>query len=701
MFRYLLFFCIFTTLQLHALKLTQEQKAYIKSNPVIKVQNEADYIPVNFNDRGEPKGYSIDYIKLLAAKVGLEVAFVSGHSWHEYLQMIQDKELHVLLNVVKNSQREHYLNFTQPYLKLYPSLFSRKDDRINSLEALKGKVLAVPSGYYFIPYFEKYYPDITILITKDNLSCLNAVASSKADATIGFTYTMRQLLKDHFIDDVELSSGYLHLIDMEQNFERIGVRKDLKILYTILDEAMQSIGYEQTDSIKEKWLGYSSVVAEKNGVRLTKEELAYLKEKKQLRYCIDPSWMPIEGLNGDKHEGMSAEYFDLIKQKLPISLELVQTNSWSQSLQKVINRECDLVSLAMQTKRLKKNMDFTHPYIEIPLVIATKTDEFFISDIELLNNKKVAIVKDYAYYEILKNDYPQIEVVAVKNIKEGLDKTVQSQVYGFVDTLATIGYQFQKNYIGELKIAGKFDQTWQLSIATRNDEPHLVSIFDKILHSIDKKKKKEILDRWISVEYETRMDKTALYKILAAVAIVFSFLLYRQYMLKRYNNKLQYLSSHDTLTHLYNRMHLDKSLDLELQRIERFKQPLSIVIFDIDDFKHINDKYGHQVGDAVIVKVAQILKENTRKIDTLGRWGGEEFMLVATATDCNGAEQIAQKILDRISNEDFKHGIHITMSAGVAQHHEKENQTELFQRADNALYEAKENGKDRVVINCY
>ncbi len=678
--------------------LSEEEQEFVKSHPVITVQNERDYIPVNFNDNGVAKGYSIDFINLVAQKVGLEVEVVGGKNWQEYLDMVQRQELDVLLNAVKNQERSRYMHFTTPYLQLYPSIFSRDGSQLSSIESLYGKVLAVPAGYYFIPYFQKNHPKITILLTRDNLDSLQAVATKKADAAIGLAYTMQQLILDNFIEGIGIS-GIADIEELENHFERLGVRSDMPLLRDILQKGIDSVTYEERNSLKKKWLEFARIDPIEKEVGFTELEKQYLEQKQQIRMCVDPEWMPFESIKGGKHYGMSADYFELIEQKLPIPIKLVPTENWSQSLEYIKDRRCDILSLAMATPQRKKYMDFTAPYLQIPLVIATQNDKFFINDLGALKGKKVGIVKGYAYLELLQNRYPQLELVPVDSVKDGLNKVLHSELFGFIDTLATIGYIFQKEYIGELKIAGKFEQTWDLGVAVRNDHKQLLHIFDKVLLTITPRQKQEILNRWVSINYEQPLDIKYIYQGVAVAAVIILFLLYRQYTLKEYNRKLRYLSTHDNLTGVYNRMHLDRLLDVELERAKRYDEPFCIIVFDVDDFKYINDTHGHQAGDKLLVQLVQIIRDNIRKTDILGRWGGEEFLLICPFSKEEQARVLAQKLLKKVRENCRIEGDGVTMSGGIASFRKGENEKILFARADKALYEAKKNGKNRVVIS--
>ncbi|HLP98805.1 MAG TPA: CHASE domain-containing protein [Sideroxyarcus sp.] len=159
------------------------------------------------------------------------------------------------------------------------------------------------------------------------------------------------------------------------------------------------------------------------------------------------------------------------------------------------------------------------------------------------------------------------------------------------------------------------------------------------------------------------------------------------------------LSITDKLTQLYNRRKLDDALQKEIERSKRFGLPLSVIMFDIDFFKRVNDAYGHQAGDEVLVQVARLLKENVRGIDVPGRWGGEEFLVVCPETDVDGACLLAEKLRAIVAAHEFHPVGHNTCSFGVASRLPDESVDALLGRLDAALYCAKEQGRNRVVVS--
>ena len=250
--------------------------------------------------------------------------------------------------------------------------------------------------------------------------------------------------------------------------------------------------------------------AAENAVLFSEEEQLYLKNKKEITVCIDPDWLPLEALVDGHHVGMTAEYMELFSKIIGIPIRLLATKSWSESIEFARQRKCDIFSLAMATPERETYMTFTSPYLQIPLVMAAKIDTPFIDDISTLTDKKIGMVHGYAFNELLRKRYPQMQIVNVESVGDGLDKVVHGKIFGFIGTLATVGYLIQKDFTGELKVSGKFDERWNLGIGARNDEPLLTQIFNKAIHSLDPAKQQEILNHWIAVRFEQGINYSLL-----------------------------------------------------------------------------------------------------------------------------------------------------------------------------------------------
>lgn len=159
---------------------------------------------------------------------------------------------------------------------------------------------------------------------------------------------------------------------------------------------------------------------------------------------------------------------------------------------------------------------------------------------------------------------------------------------------------------------------------------------------------------------------------------------------------IEKISEEDKLTKVYNRVKLDAALEVESERAMRYEAPLSLVLIDVDYFKSTNDTFGHQAGDSVLVELAEILKTNVRRTDILGRWGGEEFMIICTHTDINGAIEMSEHLRNVIEKYPFKIVGCKTVSLGVTGFKAGDTTESFIKRADTALYNAKKNGRNRV-----
>ncbi len=155
----------------------------------------------------------------------------------------------------------------------------------------------------------------------------------------------------------------------------------------------------------------------------------------------------------------------------------------------------------------------------------------------------------------------------------------------------------------------------------------------------------------------------------------------------------------DSLTSCYNRKMFNDLLTAETKRAERHGTIFSMIIFDVDNFKSVNDTYGHLVGDEVLKTLVTISSKTIRESDNLARWGGEEFTILLPETNLTGAVNVAEKLRSAIAAHDFGEPGHKTCSFGVAQYTLKEKKNTIIYNADLALYHAKNNGKNQVVIS--
>jgi diguanylate cyclase (GGDEF)-like protein/PAS domain S-box-containing protein len=168
--------------------------------------------------------------------------------------------------------------------------------------------------------------------------------------------------------------------------------------------------------------------------------------------------------------------------------------------------------------------------------------------------------------------------------------------------------------------------------------------------------------------------------------------------IKEMEEKLKLLSITDQLTRIYNRVKFNDALKEEIKRLRRYETDLSIIMFDIDHFKSVNDSYGHDVGDKVLVSLVELVKECIRETDVFSRWGGEEFMILLPHTSLENASMLAERIRIKIMKHNFGEVDSVTCSFGVTQINNDDNSETFTKRVDNALYQSKRSGRNRVTV---
>ncbi len=187
--------------------------------------------------------------------------------------------------------------------------------------------------------------------------------------------------------------------------------------------------------------------------------------------------------------------------------------------------------------------------------------------------------------------------------------------------------------------------------------------------------------------------KSVLKAVLLDIVLTLESYHYGKYVLQK---ELEELSVTDHLTRLYNTRKLDEDLAKEIARHNRYGHPLSAIMADVDDFKAVNDRFGHLVGDDVLREAATIIKSNVRNVDLAVRYGGEEFLVLCPDTGLESAHRLAEKLRRFVEVNDFLGVGHVTMSFGTAQHVPAEEGRAFLARADGKLYQAKRQGKNQV-----
>ncbi len=523
------------------LSLTSKEQQWIKTHSV-KIGVE-QWAPILFSNNGtDIDGICGDYTKLIIKRTGLKVNIVSD-SWDKLLSDFKDKKLDILPDVYSTEKRKKFGIFSDGYVKIKDAIYVQDNNTdINSLKDLENKTLAMQRGNGNIDKIKNRFPKIKIVLTDNLDDSINRVLSGELTAFYAGQIAVVNKMKDELINGLKAISVKSFTAPSLHFFSKI----DEPLLASIIQKGLKSITYQERNSIIHKWLGKNNA-----HVRLSQEELSYLAKKKEIKMCIDPAWMPFEKIdkNGN-HTGITSDYFNIFRNKLDIDIKLIKTKTWNESITFAKQRKCDILSLAMETPNRKKYLNFTDPYLEIPLVIATKNDVSFINNIGLMENKTMGITKGYAFVEILRNKYPKLDIVEVDNIEDGLNKVLEGKLFGYIGTLASVGHQFQIKFTGELRIAGKFDESWKLGIGVRNDDLILLNILQKVVNSVDNSSRHQILNKWVSIHHAKDFDYDLIIKIVIGFIILLLAVFYWNRQLALDNQKKK--ESMEDFEYLFN-----------------------------------------------------------------------------------------------------------------------------------------------------
>jgi len=236
------------------LELNDRELAWLEQHPVIRVHNEMEWPPHNFNVDGQPTGFSIDYMNLIAGAAGLIVEYISGPSWDEFKEMIQSDELDVMLNMSINYERQEYVIFTKPYSQMAVAVFVKDPALdIRSFNDLSELKVSATRGFSTEEYLATNHPDVELVLEDDLLGTLYAVLEGRADATMDDYSALNYLIQQRALPGLRLA----YLSNDPEISERpaIGVRKDWPILRDILQKAIDSLDEAEVDELRKKWLG--------------------------------------------------------------------------------------------------------------------------------------------------------------------------------------------------------------------------------------------------------------------------------------------------------------------------------------------------------------------------------------------------------------------------------------------------------------
>ncbi len=538
------------------------------------------------------------------------------------------------------------------------------------------------------------YPQRTSAFNKASLKGWR-YAFNHIDETILFIkdkYNTQQLSTDHLRFEAKklkqisgLSSG---------NFSKVAAERieDIASIYRLLEKF--PLGSTTDGFIFQEGSAY-----------LTLREKKFI-ETHEINIVTTDKWAPFNIRNEhDQMEGIAIDYWDLIRERTGLKSRYTIA-SFLEVLTAIKEKTADITISTSITDDRKKYALFSEPYASFPIAFATTTEKGFIESGSGLEGRTLAIGNGYSAHKLLKKHLPDINFLLQSNTDTALELVSHRDAFAAADILPVMVFKISDLGYSNIKISGTTDFNFDVRVMVRDDWPQLVSIINKGIASISAQEKRDIYNKWVAVKYEKGMDYFLLLKIGGPLILLLFIAYFWVRILKREiarrvkaEAELKVIATTDKLTSIANRFQIETQLEQQIYFFQRHGSTFSLFFLDLDYFKQVNDNFGHEVGDTVLREFASLVQSNIRRIDMFGRWGGEEFIIILPATILEQGVLLAEKLRKIVDDFRFTHAGHVTCSIGIAQIDSEDTARSLLERADEALYQAKSSGKNRVEVS--
>lgn len=671
------------------------EKSWIQQHSEIRVSFDSHFPPYSFlNDNGELEGFSVDVIKLIGQRTGLTFHTSSAQEWNEIYTAAKQKQTDVVATMVDMPKRHEWFNFSQPYLFKSLVIVTQNDNQaIERRDDIANKTVALVKGYQYISKLLTEFPSIKPLYVDTMLDALNAVSVGDADAALSFLGGAHYYRNKYLLPNLKYAAVY----DANSSNESIAIRKDWPELHRILSKALNSISAAEMHQLRAKWFPteYLENLIE---IEFTENELNWLKQKQKIRLGIDPEFAPFEFIEDGVYKGIASDYVKLLKQRLNIDIEIVKGLSWKQVIEKAKLGEIDALAAIAITNERQQFLNYTPAYIKFHRVIVTRDDMPFISELDDISDLKIAVQQSSSHHGFI-NEQSNITPILYPSLQQSLMAVSGGEVDAFIGNVAASTYWIRQLNLTNLKIAAPISNEVQtLHFAVRKDWPELVSILEKGLSTISSAQQKKISEKWLSVGNKPEIDYLVTWRIILITSLFLIVILIWNRALKRQvkhrTSQLEFAAHYDKLTALPNRFLIIDRLKQFIAEANHQDQKIALFSIDINEFKKINDAFGHESGDIIIRQVSERISNTLGKQDSVGRLGGDQFLVIHKCfNDHTDIALTAESLLSKLS-EGYQlesKEISLSISIGIAIYPDDANNGEtLLRHADSATHYVKE-----------
>ena len=584
----------------------QEEKVQLTTNEPLRISIMSVNPPFSMlTPSGKPIGLYVDVWKLWSEQVGIPVVFVP-EIYSDNIETLQKGEADFHAGLFINAKRLEWADFSIPIHSIPTHIFVNDNaDFAAKIPELSEKLIGVGEDSFQDFYLQKYYPKIQKATFEDYEQVVQTLLREEVDAIISEApFVDAQLALMGIKGAIKRSSRPLSV-----NTVHAMVPKGNDELVELINQGISKLNRAELVELEKKWLPnyppYFDMKAIDFLATLTFEQQTWLRKKENLTFQFNAEIPPLEFTNTEnQYSGIGADYLDMISQLLNIQVNQLPLDGWDGVITNIQNRGVDILPVINFDQDLANNINFSNAYIDFSNVIVTKIEGKYIQSIEDLSGSKVGVVDNYQIGKILLEDYPELDVVFVKNIEEGISKVQDGEIFAYVDNLAIVSYYIKKHNLKDVKIASFTSYNSKISFGIRKGLEPLLPILNKALAAIGQQRKDAISDSWLT--YKINRNANILEVLSWSVAILVFSSLIIGYVI-RSNKKLKMEIEH--------RIEVEQNLEKETiftQKINKAKDDF------LSNMSHeIRTPMNAIVGTANLLRLSDLDNEQKEYLDTM------------------------------------------------------------------------------------
>ncbi|TAA47727.1 MULTISPECIES: transporter substrate-binding domain-containing protein [Corallincola] len=666
------------------------------------------------DEDGVPSGMLVDIWKLWGERNGYEVNFMVQEKHTLDSQM--DMQLVDIVSALPSAENDSQaLEPANQLMTLKVQFYTPENSGVNALSQVSELPIGVLEQASYLPQLTSQYPKLSFSYFSDHFELIQAAISGEIAGFFGLSnlteYVLiqrNQLNQFRRLDNPTFAAEVLALVG--KGNENLKQRVQL---------GFEAVELSDLAEIEQRWILAPQDRYFENlplSVELSDVENRWLSSHPVIRMGAVKDYSPFEFVNEvGEFAGVNADLVEWLESRTGLRIEVVLFEHWQQVLEAAMRHKVDFVAAISDTPERRQSLIFSDGYWPTPWAIAIREEELLVSQLSQLRGRTLAVIAGYQVIPWIRRNHPEIELKVYESGAEALQAVSSGEVFGALDNLTVAVSMVRELSLSNLKLSTLHDIKQESSqFGIRKDWPELNSILNKALLMLTEDERRKILSKWLDLTIEQGVSSEKVWRISVQIGALVIVVMTLMVLWNRRLNKeierrraaeetIRHLARHDELTGLANRRQFEEQILGALENHARTKNLMALMFIDLDGFKEINDQHGHGAGDQVLKEVAKRFQGVVRRSDTLARFGGDEFVVLATNLHHRlHAAELAKKLIFALEKP-FKVGdakCSLSASIGVAVYPEDgETPDVLLRVADSLMYKIKQQDKNGYLLS--